>query len=950
MLGYQVVALQMLALLALVLGLLLGAFAIYVRIRQSTYTEKRFGFYAFLSCSLLATTTLFAVFNVSPWELALRNLGLPVEPSSFSDKALGVGLVVAFTFLASHWARSWSGQLTQSGGEARTRGEGSSFVADGVSELVRIARRLPPEALFVGNKRQFDELRLAPPLVDLSFHEQVLDLARAAWPDLLVEQNAWAAEARAWIGSRASAGHPLVLVCCVDKSEWNAPRVTELLRNDSKDGTASRVVVVVDCADDRQAVAQSVVTIASNYEVLSFSDLASRALPLAQYRREIARQFAEQELPNASFSAKEIFAAVSVRRVTMESSGRIVEAGDPEEFEAYIANWIAEVGDRQLALLGDYGQGKSTAVLALTYHMLLKEDFASSDDCRLPILVRLTGQSPKTSTPEELLSAWGGRYGLNGRALLALHRAGRTVLIFDAFDEMANVTDHADRIDHFSMLWRFACSRGKVLFTGRPNFFLDDEELKNGLRIGETTSSGPYCQALRIQPFSHHQMRIALRWMEKERRDQFLISVIAQPELLTLVRKPSLLFQVSRLWYLNVLRIDGDTVYSAKVILDFVSYSLDRQIAKQTNDVSDGSLVARFIPLRRSELEYFVCGCAIAALSNGRNNSLSASDFREVITKLVERAPEEWFNMSTHDDGSVSMPLSERIPDLARRIESCSQAVRTHGVLEFDPARADHFKFSHKSFAEVLAASAVVSAGIQERRPIAVLWRQLGTVQVLGQRIILAFARDISVATLPNLPREIGEFEVFRNLTVYSRVVGRIVWPNLRLLVEFFGVSGAVSSMLRRVVDVDGAEPGDREGHRLAAVLFGADGQQVDNTKRTLRTVTAGMGFVSGAIGFATALVAGATRTDVGLGTATALGAAGIVQFLVLMQLRGAGVIVVLPVIYARLIANARAFSRPTTGADSQRLKVERHSLFLDKVISAGLQPGIMAGNSADIP
>ncbi|WP_439610253.1 hypothetical protein [Reyranella sp.] len=411
---HQSLGLQLLGFLTLILGVLLAAYAIYVRVKQTTYTEKRFSFYAFLACSMLAATMLFVLFNVSPWEPVFRYVGLPIEPTSFSDKALGVVLVLCFTALSSHWARSWNGQLTQSGGEARLRGEHTSFLSDGMEEIFRIVRRIPPESIFKANRKSFEGVRLAPPLVDLPFHEQVLDLARAAWPDLIVEANAWGAEAKSWRGILATLDQPFLVVCCVDKSEWNLSRVREQWLFEGAGDRQPRIVVVIDRLEDCELITQELRDVIPEAEVISFDALVSRALPLAQYRREIARQFAEQDLPNASFAAKEIFAAVSIRSLNMITAGRISEDEVCEEFEDHIANWIGHVGNRQLALLGDYGQGKSTAVLALTYRMLFDEAFAKSTGGRLPILIRLTGQSPKTSSPEELLSAWGGALGLMG--------------------------------------------------------------------------------------------------------------------------------------------------------------------------------------------------------------------------------------------------------------------------------------------------------------------------------------------------------------------------------------------------------------------------------------------------------------------------------------------------------------------------------------------------------
>ena len=65
----------------------------------------------------------------------------------------------------------------------------------------------------------------------------------------------------------------------------------------------------------------------------------------------------------------------------------------------------------------------------------------------------------------------------------------------------------------------------KVLFTGRPNFFLDDEELKRALGISEGVAVGPYCSALRIAPFEPDQIAGTLRWMSAEKVQAFMQAV-----------------------------------------------------------------------------------------------------------------------------------------------------------------------------------------------------------------------------------------------------------------------------------------------------------------------------------------------------------------------------------------------------------------------------------------
>ena len=399
-----------------------------------------------------------------------------------------------------------------------------------------------------------------------------------------------------------------------------------------------------------------------------------------------------------------------------------------------------------------------SAILSIPRVRLLHdEEFASRCGNRIPILIKLTGLSPKASNPAALLGAWSTGLGPEGNALLALHRAGRTILIFDAFDEMANVADRADRFEHFGMLWQFASRNAKIIFTGRPNFFLDDEELKRALEIAEGSTVGPYCSALRLSPFSDEQIKESLRWLPPDKVATFMEATRRLPRLEEIVRRPSLLFQVAHLWNSGRLELDESNIQSASVIRSFVTYSLERQVAKQRAENQDNP-ENKFIPLRQSELEYFTFGCAVAALSDGRNNSIPIQTFETTIRNLWDTLPEDMLSMSLQDTGSLAMPLRERLEDKSNPVEACMQAVRTHGVMEIDPTKSGFYKFSHKSFAEVLAAEVLVSRGLKLRNVAAEVWKAMKPNPLMSQRTIFSMSSDLAstmnnetVASGPNV-------------------------------------------------------------------------------------------------------------------------------------------------------------------------------------------------------
>ena len=95
---------------------------------------------------------------------------------------------------------------------------------------------------------------------------------------------------------------------------------------------------------------------------------------------------------------------------------------ETETLEAFVFDWLRRPGRRQLALLGEYGQGKSTASLLISHQLI--EQACRDATTRVPILIELRGKSLRSLTPEELLASWALHYSIAPQALLHLHMAG----------------------------------------------------------------------------------------------------------------------------------------------------------------------------------------------------------------------------------------------------------------------------------------------------------------------------------------------------------------------------------------------------------------------------------------------------------------------------------------------------------------------------------------------
>ena len=252
---------------------------------------------------------------------------------------------------------------------------------------------------------------------------------------------------------------------------------------------------------------------------------------------------------------------------------------------------------------------------------------------RIPILIELRGMSSSTLQPLQLLGAWCSPYGIEPRALMRLIAAGRVVLIFDAFDEMAEAGILKPRLSHFRTIWRFAYSRNKILITGRPNFFLDETELKTALGIEKASAAGPYCEAQYLTFFGLEQIEETLTKMGQARYNEIVSLAKTDQKFLDLIARPSLLYIVGLLWSSENLS-SRVSLNSADIIELFVRNSYRRQAQKTEDD-------REFMDLSPAEREYFMDGIAACMLTSRSNNQILQDKFRNVVEKLLELLPDD---------------------------------------------------------------------------------------------------------------------------------------------------------------------------------------------------------------------------------------------------------------------------------------------------------------------
>lgn len=414
-----------------------------------------------------------------------------------------------------------------------------------------------------------------------------------------------------------------------------------------------------------------------------FKDEALDSLvDFSEYFRAIDAQYNKPLMENADVRLEDIYVDLDFRKGA---------GGDALPLSPYVERWLQQEELRQLALLGDFGQGKSMFSLRLTHQLI------HARGGRIPILIPLRNKSPRNSSPIEILSYFAAQYGIAPEALAILNANGRLLLIFDGFDEMDLVGSDDIRKRHFQSLWKLVLPRSKVLLTGRPNYFWKPDEMASALGFYPDSGSAPYCEGLILQPFRPEQISLALRSAKASVRTgiQHILDTRLSASFLDLISRPSHLFLVSQIWETRQLEKKYRNLTSAVIINEFLQDCFARQAAKGVRDP--------YFYLSSVEREYFMVGIA-AWMYKAGVTAISYDLFANVIADLLDMFPEK---LGARNPAFMNLRGGKSVQEFAREDEHCFTAimndVRTCGVLVNDVGNSG-LCFAHKSFYDVLAA------------------------------------------------------------------------------------------------------------------------------------------------------------------------------------------------------------------------------------------------------
>ena len=712
----QIMVISFIGLFIFLFGTLKIAFLPFKHLRES------FSLY-----SVLLVTFVFLVdfeifvFGFMPWfvpQIFYSNL----KDASYTAPTLGIGdylltlVIFILTLIILSWTyKSWYGLFSIVSYQNSQRGKSSNIFIEGWREILRIVKREPPLAVYRSENTKFVLKKLSVAVDSLNWQGQAQKLVSLSSPAYYFDiDSGWHDKPGCWLGHFLNNSDELVFLKPAERN----PSKRELqdfveyakkisARDEKKVG---EVIVATRSPIKRKSQVDREIRI----NFVSENELLDSLIDFSAYFSDITKRFLNSSLPDSNLTLNDIYTPSYCKSSETQKQ--------PIPVEDFLNGWIREPGNRQIALLGEYGQGKSTTSLAWAYNLINQPGSP-----RIPILIELRGTSPRDLTDLEFLGAWATKYNISPQALMRLIIAGRIVLIFEGFDEMALIGNTEMRLKHFNTLWAFAFDKSKILITGRPNLFLDDQEKKAALGVDKPHGNEPYCEAFHLQPFTPEQIADSLRAFDSEIRDSISKLAKTNKRFYELVARPSLLYIVATLWNRYQLADKIDKLTSAYVMELFVRHSYRRQGAKQSDQRG-------YLGLTSLEREYFMEGIATYMFANLLPNQIQNYQLNEAIAKLIESIPDSVSTASTSITDETRVPLKGRISDLEFGVELIKTDVRACGLLVADPSSAGTFKFGHKSFMEYLFASVLAESFAEESSEASSVLLSTFDVGVMGLR------------------------------------------------------------------------------------------------------------------------------------------------------------------------------------------------------------------------
>jgi len=395
-------------------------------------------------------------------------------------------------------------------------------------------------------------------------------------------------------------------------------------------------------------------------EVLNFADFIEKVI-WRPYFTALRKSISEQKLDD-------LYVDPSCYKIEVGDNGEEKGRDLFKSLDDYIDRWVHERGASQLALLSDFGGGKTWFCLHYAHRQLMRFlDSPLSE--RVPLYLPLRAFRDM-SAANLITSALVDHCHIpvigNAHAIFErLSAQGKLLLLLDGFDEFSRRVDRASLLEMWSEISKLATGKNKLIITSRNEFFRYAKETEmffNAARE-KMPESSPRFEALYISPLTNDQVQNAILKRTGIDRAAELATLFSRaPQLAAMARKPVVIQLLT-----EFARSDVSHVRS---LAEIYAYSTNKLLVR--NILSGNTFLTNTAKL------LFLAELAWDMVTTG-NFSIHYSAFPEAILQ------------------SFSLKLKSNEDD-----DIWDADLRNQTVLHRDPA--GYYQFAHRSLAEYFAA------------------------------------------------------------------------------------------------------------------------------------------------------------------------------------------------------------------------------------------------------
>ena len=523
--------------------------------------------------------------------------GLVPRPSTVDSLflvllAVGVSLIaIRYVYkFATTVIMNWEGPVTLSVSELVKQGQDNNIALLAFAEARRLMS-FKPDPIVHDLAINWQQKLPEPPSTPL-WHELARDLFQAAFSETEIAANGWRDRHQAWVGriyvgDSLSEPFPLFLLVCDE--EPSRAELQKKIKSLLSDGALSpELKIFVVFHSDLSKCKRIMKVLDFELELWPRRTLLREGLRLANYARSLINRFEREPLGGTSATLKDTF---------VEAHVKVRNSTERKLLPEVMSEWISDSSRRHLAITGEYGQGKSTAMLNFCVKWARRYLTDGALDEPVPLLIELRGQSPAEVDPVGFLAPWASRYGLQSRQLYNLIKAGEAIVIFEGFDELRNAGRAYDRHEHFNALWRMAFPGSKLVFTGRPNFFIDEKEKNRTLRADflQGAAGNAFTQLWELDRLNEQEIEKVANGFGEVLGRSIISATKSHPPFQEIVSRPSMLPVVATIWStIEQLQQKSQNVTSATLLELYLKaiYQRKTQEIESKRNAWDAALLA----------------------------------------------------------------------------------------------------------------------------------------------------------------------------------------------------------------------------------------------------------------------------------------------------------------------------------------------------------------------